>query len=680
MTDTDNTVVQISSTPKLAAGSIINNTYRLLVELGGGGMGTVYKAEHLPEKEAGHRDHVRAIKILGADFRNQPDAWKQLVTEGAVARRIRHPNIIAIYELSQDNNTKQYFMTMEYLEGMDLGKLLASHSLPTTEHIFNIINQVGNALQYLHTQCERPLIHSDIKPGNIFICRDDTVKLLDFGISRHTRQSAGDVSLVNPGEHAPGGTPRYASPEQLEHCDPHPCDDVFSLACVSYLLLSGKQYPFGEATSTLVARTKKITPKRIPGLTDSQWSALAKGLSLDRNTRTASVREFIEGLTASVSTKHPEVKIPVTQVWVAATVITLTGVVAAGLWLFHEPASENPESSCNTLTTDIATFPATTDYPGEWIGKARQIRSCLDQHPEQLTSSLQDSLAQKVALLLDTCKQASPEQQQAFIELAETLNHNPVMQPRQQCLPPPPPSVKCDTALGALQVDLHDAPLNADNVLNHSSVTRLCLDKSQDDYSTVVNKVVTDLLKQVKLAGSSSRNISASIATAEKLVQAVMRLDRTGQWTAQLTEYSNTVAQLKATYQTFIDLVQTSQTAISPDGFTLTSSRDATTLTLKITSRQPISGVITVLVFENDTIVHLDIPVQRPVREVKLPFPWHPDSSGIPVRTWFLLATGPETRAATSLSNSDILTQWITLLQKHQHEQSQWIGMVSTDS
>ena len=265
----------------VGVGTVLNGRYVIERELGEGGMGTVFLARDEMEKEP------IAIKVLKEDFRLHPDALDALREEVRKSRALAGPNIVGVYELNRDRNT--VYVKMEYLQGKSLDALLDedfARGMPFSQ-ARPIIQGICAGLAYAH---ERGVIHSDVKPSNIFVTTGNKAKVLDFGISRAIR---GPGKRFDPGELG-ALTPAYASCEMLDRQEPDIWDDVYSLACVIYELLTGK-HPYRRLTATK-ARDDKMRMARVVGLSRSQNAALAKALAFSREERTPSVEALFAGL------------------------------------------------------------------------------------------------------------------------------------------------------------------------------------------------------------------------------------------------------------------------------------------------------------------------------------------------------------------------------------------------
>ncbi len=286
-------------------GDRLKERFVLETLLGRGGMGTVFKARDLRKEEAHDRDPWIAVKVLSGDFREHPAAFIALQREAKKAQKLAHPNTVTVYDFDRDGPI--VFMTMELLEGESLKDLLRRHpyGMPFRD-VLPIVEGIVSGLAYAH---EKGIVHSDLKPGNIFVTSDGTVKVLDFGIARALQgsrqketpsaggvsraarevQADGDATLFDPGSLG-ALTPAYASLEMLEGKDPDPRDDVYALACVTYELLTGR-HPFGRLPAD-EARAQGKVPEPVAKVPRRAWKALQHGLAFERDARTPSVQQF----------------------------------------------------------------------------------------------------------------------------------------------------------------------------------------------------------------------------------------------------------------------------------------------------------------------------------------------------------------------------------------------------
>jgi len=266
---------------RLAVGQLLSGRYRIERELGEGGMGLVYLA--VDEQVAGERF---AIKVLKEEL--HPAALALLREEVRKTRKLSHPNIVDMHSVNVDG--QRLYVLMEYLEGKSLDVLLDEEfgrGMPFS-HAWPIIEDVGAALANAH---DHNVIHSDLKPANVFVTTSGRSKLLDFGIARVSR---GPLLHARSGPRAL--TPAYASCELLEGKEADRRDDIYSFACVIYEMLCG-DHPFGKL-SALEAREAGTQVPPLHGLSREQNAALAKALALDREARTRTVETLLAGLAA----------------------------------------------------------------------------------------------------------------------------------------------------------------------------------------------------------------------------------------------------------------------------------------------------------------------------------------------------------------------------------------------
>jgi len=290
MGDADAVVAETEQDGKVEIGALIGGRYELLSQLGAGGMGRVFMARDRLREEAQDRNPHIALKVLSEEFKLHPDSMIALQREVRRAQTLAHPNVITVHEFFRDG--PHLYMTMELLEGRALDQLCNSEysdGIPYDE-AWPIIDGVCKALQYGH---KKGIVHSDIKPGNVFLCDDGTVKVLDLGISRPMapdNASKSDETVFDPGKRLGSLTPAYAALEMWYQATPDPRDDIYALACMTYVLLTGR-HPFG-GVSARDAKDRGLVPERIESLSRGQWNALLSGLAFERELRTPTVQEF----------------------------------------------------------------------------------------------------------------------------------------------------------------------------------------------------------------------------------------------------------------------------------------------------------------------------------------------------------------------------------------------------
>ncbi len=270
---------------------VLKQRFVLEHKLGSGGMGTVYRAKDLRKVEAHDRNPYVAIKVLNNDFRAHPDAFIALQREASKSQAIAHPNIVSIFDFDKDGDIP--YMTMELLEGKELVELLKEfpNGMPDAL-VWPILEGICAGLERAHGA---GIVHADLKPGNVFVTKGGTPKILDFGIARavRTHQYEGEDTVFDPAKLA-ALTPAYASAQMLTGETPTAADDIYSFAVVAYLMLTGR-HPF-DRTRADEAAEQGLLAERVKRLTPRQWRTLERCLAFGREERPASMREVINGL------------------------------------------------------------------------------------------------------------------------------------------------------------------------------------------------------------------------------------------------------------------------------------------------------------------------------------------------------------------------------------------------
>jgi len=271
-----NQAVDLLSTVKI--GETLG-AYTINSELGEGGMGTVYLASRSDDSF----DKQVAIKILHNKLASESDKSRFRI-ERQILADMEHANIARLLDGGTCSDGSPY-LVMEYVEGESIDNYCQRGQLPIKKSI-GLIIQVGHAIQYAH---RRQVLHCDIKPSNIIVSRDNTVKLVDFGISQplNLRKSNSNI------DHSPM-TPVYASPEQLEGSELDERSDVYALAIVLHEILTGHRPSDGENSEREFADNQPIKLDR--GLDRELRAILGRALDKDKTKRYQSIGELVDDL------------------------------------------------------------------------------------------------------------------------------------------------------------------------------------------------------------------------------------------------------------------------------------------------------------------------------------------------------------------------------------------------
>jgi TolB-like protein/Flp pilus assembly protein TadD len=265
--------------------------FKIVAEIGRGGMGVVYETEdlRLPRRVA--------LKFVSGDATADDVALARFRREAATLSRLNHPHICTIYDVG--TYRRRPFIAMEFLEGQTLQARLLEGALSLAE-AFDVGLQIADALGAAHAQ---GIVHRDVKPSNVFITTGGVAKLIDFGLAKERGplrefQEDTEWSLSAPGR--PLGTPSYMSPEQIRQDDIDRRSDLFSLGAVLYRMTSGRSAFQGESVKDTINNVLEFDPPPVSTYRKDGWSSLDQVVGIllrkNRDERYANAHQVMEAL------------------------------------------------------------------------------------------------------------------------------------------------------------------------------------------------------------------------------------------------------------------------------------------------------------------------------------------------------------------------------------------------
>jgi serine/threonine protein kinase/lipopolysaccharide biosynthesis regulator YciM len=385
----------------LQPGDVLGSRYEIWNVLGEGGMGTVYKAL---DREV---DHLVALKLIRPDMAANPVILARFKQELLTARQVTHRNVIRIYDLSEVDGVK--FITMEFVEGCDLHKLLRDDGKLAPDRAVEIMRQVCLALEAAHAV---GIIHRDLKPQNIMQDKQGRILVMDFGLAR---------SLESGGMTQSGallGTIEYMSPEQAMGAHLDGRSDIFSLGLIFYELLTGKM-PY-KADTAMASLLKRNQERAIPAaeldasIPKVLSDIVGKCLERDLSARYQNAQEILldldawEGKQPTLASIVRPIAVPPREVpwkWIAAGTLAVA-VVIGGLLLGGKLTSKpvpkvaaGPQVSLAILPFRNGSGDAKLDWLGSTladmlstdVGQSAQLRTISPDRLHQVLSDLQIS-------------------------------------------------------------------------------------------------------------------------------------------------------------------------------------------------------------------------------------------------------------------------------------------------
>ena len=254
--------------------------YQILERVGRGGMGVLFRG-HDPVL-----DREVAVKVMLADFSDDTEQMRpRFYREAKAAAKLQHRNIVTVFEFAEENN--QPHIVMEFLRGSPLSSRMEEQPPLTLDDKLDIVAQLCNGLGYAHSQ---GVVHRDVKPANVFLLEDGTVKLLDFGIAKLATSN-----LTRHGDVV--GSAPYMSPEQVAGAqDLDGRSDVWSTGVLLFELLTGRKPFDGDGLTTVIAGILREDPESVdqlvPGIPKALGDVVSRALDKNRDTRFQTAEEL----------------------------------------------------------------------------------------------------------------------------------------------------------------------------------------------------------------------------------------------------------------------------------------------------------------------------------------------------------------------------------------------------
>ena len=267
--------------------------YRIEEQIGRGGMGVVYRAEHI------NLQRRAAVKIIAPDLAESAGFRERFTREARIAAALQHPNIVTVYDAGEVDGI--LYLAMQYIEGQDLAAVLRKDGRLRPYRAIDVIRQVASALDAAHGE---GLIHRDVKPANVLI-EGRTAFLTDFGLTKRTDGT--HTELTRAGDVV--GTIHYVAPEQIEGGQVSTRSDVYSLGCLLYHCLTG-QVPYSRETDVAViyAHLSEPPPKLTalrPELAAGLDGVIAKALDKSPDRRFPTCSDLVNAARGVIDAAGP---------------------------------------------------------------------------------------------------------------------------------------------------------------------------------------------------------------------------------------------------------------------------------------------------------------------------------------------------------------------------------------
>ena len=369
---TDTTINDAVTMPG-GEGALLANRYRIVRQLGAGGMGSVWLAEdtQLDNKQF-------AIKMLPSILVSNKRAYRQLKDEALVAMKLTHPNIVTLRAFEEYNGNP--FLVMDYIDGQTLDDYLVGKGKLSEEESIRVLRPIAAALDYAHT---KGIVHRDVKPANVMIRKDGQPFILDFGIAREIQETMTRVTGK-----LSSGTLLYMSPEQLHGAAPKKEQDIYSFAAMAYECLSGNP-PFSRGQ--IEYQIDNDTPEPLadcvgPDASKSIATSVMSGLAKKPEDRPSTCAAVLDSTILRRGAKSQrcvgEQQSSITDgspvrgsVWKVVVVLAVIAIAVAGGWYYVNARAMRSTNGSHSITT----------CPAEGVESSEEFTTYIVQRGDFLT-------------------------------------------------------------------------------------------------------------------------------------------------------------------------------------------------------------------------------------------------------------------------------------------------------
>jgi len=330
-------------------GQMLDNRYEIIEEIGVGGMAVVYKAKC-------HRlNRLVAVKILKNEYAKDSEFRRRFHEESQAVAMLSHPNIVSVYDVSRSGDTE--YIVMELIDGITLKQYMSKKGVLSWREALHFSSQIVKALSHAHS---RGIIHRDIKPHNIMILRDGSIRVADFGIARFTTSQS---TLTQEAL----GSVHYISPEQARGSHIDARSDLYSLGVVMYEMLTGRLPYEGDSPVSVAIQhinSMPLMPREInPDIPEALEAITMRAMSANMSRRYDSADEMYKDL--EEFRKNPNVIFPYS----------------------YQTGSENQSAADNEPTRVISISPGSAAGGGRSMQSGRAPQSPVKRNNEQRQSS-----------------------------------------------------------------------------------------------------------------------------------------------------------------------------------------------------------------------------------------------------------------------------------------------------